>query len=160
MLGDDDSRVGRPARQQSLQLPPQPRTAAPANAARPAIILARDADTAAAARAARALPVQVSTRDGRVKVIGAKGMERSLRSAYAVDQRTRQLAFLHNRGVLYRVTEVGGLRSWAAAQARGRRSPAPARGGGREGGGAAHRAGAPACRRPGQPDRRRARTAA
>lgn len=50
---------------------------------------------------------QVSTSDGRVRIIGAKGVERSLRSDSATPQRTRQLAFLLNRGVIYRVTQVG-----------------------------------------------------
>ncbi len=57
-----------------------------------------------------ALPImlQVSTSDGRVRIIGTEGVERTLHSASKLPHATKQLAFLYNRGVILRVCDVSG----------------------------------------------------
>lgn len=56
---------------------------------------------------------QVSTADGRVKVLGREGVERTLRCSAGGDgsraAATRQLLFLVDRGAIIRVDEVSGL---------------------------------------------------
>jgi hypothetical protein len=52
--------------------------------------------------------LQVSTTDGRVKIFGREGVERTLRcGSGAPHPAARQLLFLVNRGAVLRVDEVG-----------------------------------------------------
>lgn len=49
---------------------------------------------------------QIGTADGRVKLLGKQGVEKSLFSASRVAYGTKQLKFVTNRGILVRVSEV------------------------------------------------------
>ncbi|KAG2484014.1 hypothetical protein HYH03_017181 [Edaphochlamys debaryana] len=59
--------------------------------------------------------VAVSTSDGRIKLMGRPGVERTLYSAARYPYATRQLAWLKNRGVLMRVSKGGFMESWSVA---------------------------------------------
>lgn len=50
--------------------------------------------------------MQIGTYDGRIKVFGAAGVERTIYSACTYAYGTRQLEFIPNRGVLIRISEV------------------------------------------------------
>lgn len=58
--------------------------------------------------------LQVSTSDGRIKIIGHEGVEKTIRAADHTG--TRHIQFLVNKGAVLRVTEVQGLQSaWSSA---------------------------------------------
>lgn len=50
--------------------------------------------------------LQIATSDGRVKLLGKQGVEKTLYSVSQVPYGTRQLDFVDNRAILYRVSEV------------------------------------------------------
>jgi hypothetical protein len=50
--------------------------------------------------------MQVSTRDGRIKVLGQEGVEGLLNSALLEPAHTQQLLFAQNRGGLVRLDQV------------------------------------------------------
>jgi hypothetical protein len=53
------------------------------------------------------LLLQVSASDGRIKVLGQERVEGLLASALTDHQPTKQLLFVHNRGGLIRLDQVG-----------------------------------------------------
>lgn len=53
--------------------------------------------------------MQVSTSDGRIKIIGKEGVERNMKTAARMPEATRQLKFLYNRGIIVRVDQVNGM---------------------------------------------------
>jgi hypothetical protein len=61
--------------------------------------------------------LQVSTSDGRVKILGQEGVEGLLISSLLDPASTQQLLFAHNRGGLVRLDQV----RWAICAAQGMR---------------------------------------
>lgn len=51
---------------------------------------------------------QVGTSDGRVKLFGKEGVEVTLHSSSRKHHATRQLLFLQNKGIVIRISQVGG----------------------------------------------------
>ncbi|KAG2431284.1 hypothetical protein HYH02_013415 [Chlamydomonas schloesseri] len=59
--------------------------------------------------------IAVSTSDGKVKIFGAPGVERTVYSHARYPYATRQLMWLRNRGVLLRVSKGGFMECWSVA---------------------------------------------